>query len=134
MLDALLHRLDLVFRGDAPLGELDRLLVAEAGPLAEQIADRHARTLVCETLRAQLVERPIGLVEAGQAHAVEDTRGLRELDVAVVDDLPVVPEGVEEVVVPQHPGPGGARALERLIAPVDDEADVPGLVRRLSAS
>jgi len=35
LLDALLDRFDLVRRRDAFLGELDGLLVAEPGPLAE---------------------------------------------------------------------------------------------------
>ena len=53
---------------------------------------------VREALRAQLLDRSRRLPEPGEPHPLEDPRRLRELDVAVVDDLPVVAPRVEEVV------------------------------------
>src|SRR5262249_47566363 len=52
--------------------------------------------------REQAGDGGLGLLEAPEAHALEDALGLRELDVAVVDDLPVVAPRVEEVVGADH--------------------------------
>src|SRR4029077_20760055 len=97
----------------------------------EGAARRSGRVLVGEPLRAELVEGPLRLLEAGEPHPVEDPRRLGELDVAIVDDLPVVAPRVEEVVVREHLRARGPRTLERLLAAVDDEADVAGAVRGL---
>ena len=63
--------------------------------------------LAAEPLLAQLGERALGLLDL-DPHPREHARRLRELDLAVVDDLDVVAPGVEEV----EPAPGkdlGAR-------------------------
>jgi hypothetical protein len=52
-----------------------------------------AAALVREALVAQLSERAVRLRETRELHAFEHTVGLRELDVAVVDHLPVVAPG-----------------------------------------
>ena len=64
-------------------------------------------------------------------HPLEDARRLRELDVAVVDHLPVVAPRVEEVVPTDHLRAGLARPLHCCLLVVDHEADVASTVRRL---
>src|SRR5207248_11782450 len=49
-----------------------------------------------------LFRSPLALFEPLDAHPGEDPVGLRELDVAVVDDLEMVPPRVEEVVVAEQ--------------------------------
>src|SRR4029453_4197787 len=51
---------------------------------------------LCQTLTAQLGDGRVGLVESREAHPREDGRGLRELDLAVVDDLEEVSPRVGE--------------------------------------
>jgi uracil-DNA glycosylase len=87
--------------------------------------------LVRQALGAELAESPPALRQPGQTHAGQDAIGLRELDLAIVDDLPVVSPRVAEVVATQELGTRGSCRLERRLAIVHDHADVPGLVRRL---
>src|SRR5262245_49377414 len=86
---------------------------------------------VCEALVAKLGKGAFRLLQPGKAHAFEDARRLRELDVAVVDHLPVVSPRIDEVVVAEHRGACLACPVEGLLAVVDDEADVAISVRRL---
>ena len=57
---------------------------------------RGVRGLAAEALLAQLGEGALGLLDL-DAHPGEHGRGLRELDVAVVDDLEAVAPGIAEV-------------------------------------
>src|SRR5437763_7286491 len=50
-----------------------------------------------QALFAQLALRPVGLGETLEAHAAQNLRRFRELDIAVVDDLDMVSPGVDEV-------------------------------------
>ena len=52
---------------------------------------------LADTLRAKLCERRLRLLEAVQPHRGEDLRRLRELDLAIVDDLEQVAPGVVDV-------------------------------------
>ena len=81
-------------------------------------------TSVGQALVAQLAKRLAGLLEVCELHAFEDARRLRELDIPVVHDLPVVAPRVEEVVTPDHPSSRLARAADDLRLVVDDEAVV----------
>jgi len=89
---------------------------------------------VRETLRAELVERPLGLLEPVEPHPLEDPRRLRELDVAVVHDLKVIPPRVAEVVVADHLRAGLSRGGECRLTLVHHEPDVAVLVGRLRAA
>ena len=73
----------------------------------------------------RLAERALRLPEPREPHPLEDPWRLRELDVPVVDDLPAVAGGVEEVVPADHPRSRCPRALERRGRVVHDEAEVP---------
>src|SRR6185437_11573133 len=102
--------------------------VARGSPARRALAGCVAQALV-----AELFKRLIGLAQVGQAHTAKDLGRLRELDVAVVDDLNVVAPGVAEV----EPAAGlqfdagvNQRLAGRLLV-VDDEAEVAGPVRRL---
>ena len=90
-----------------------------------------------EALVAQLAQRRLGLLEL-EAHAAEDLRRLRELDLAVRDDLHLVAPRVEERVAAEDVDPGLPRRREHGVAVVDDEAEVarsrPGPCVRPSAS
>src|SRR5439155_13288958 len=90
--------------------------------------------LAGEPLRVQLFARRVSLLEPADAHPAQDLRRLRELDVAVADDLDLVAPRVVEVEPP--PGPHcdaglGQRRADGLLV-VDDEAEVPRRVRRLA--
>src|SRR3546814_2084917 len=54
-------------------------------------------------------------------HPLEDAGGLRELHLAVVDELPAVPPGVAEVVRAEDLDPALAEATHGLGEVVDDE-------------
>src|SRR6185369_7345322 len=82
----------------------------------------------------QLGERPLALLEPAEAHPREDRVGLRELDVAIVDDLDVVAPGVEEVVVSEHLSARLTCGGEGGFAVVYDETDVARPVGRLGAT
>ncbi len=60
-----------------------------------------------------------------EPHSAEDAVRLRELDVAVVDDLPVVPPRVEEVVRADHAHACLARPADDFRLVVHDEPVVP---------
>src|SRR5829696_5669392 len=82
---------------------------------------------------AQLLARLLGLAEPVEAHALEDLRRLRELDVLVGDDLDVVAPGVANPI-PADVGsrfPGGP---ERPVPFVDDQPEVAMVVGRLLAT
>jgi RNA polymerase sigma factor (sigma-70 family) len=88
------------------------------------IQRRGRLVLVGETFGAQLVERALPFRQPAQPHPRQDPVGLRELDVAVVDDLEVVAPGIEEVVVAEQLRAGVAGRGQRRLAVVDDEPDV----------
>jgi len=96
-------------------------------------ADAFRLGLVGEVLGAQLGQRSGRLLEV-QPHAVEDPLGLRELDVTVVDHLPVVAPRVAKVVVADHLRAGRSCRGQCGLPVVHDEADVAGAVGRLRAT
>src|SRR5579872_1399091 len=89
-----------------------------------------------ETFLAQLAERLLRLLERVETHAPQHLAGLRELDVAVVDDLDVIAPWVVEAQVrrarDRDVGLGERRAHAFLV--VDDETEVTRAVLRLRAS
>src|SRR5205814_6656377 len=60
-------------------------------------AAKRRRRLAEQPFLAELRERLLRLRQAVEAHAAKNLWRLRELDVAIVDDLDVVPSGVEEI-------------------------------------
>src|SRR6266540_261556 len=86
-----------------------------------------------EALSTQLFDGALRLLEAVEAHAAQDLLRLRELDVAVVDDLDLISPRVEEI----EPAPGRdrdtelAQTLAHGLLVVDDEAEVTLAVKRL---
>jgi catechol 2,3-dioxygenase-like lactoylglutathione lyase family enzyme len=89
-----------------------------------------------QPLLAELRERPLRFGEAVETHTAQDLGRLRELDVAVVDDLDVVAPGVEEVEAASRLDLG-TRLFEGVAGRffvVDDEAEVPLPVRRLRSA
>src|SRR5262249_6333866 len=86
-----------------------------------------------QTFLAELCEGLLGLRELREAHPAQDLGRLRELDVAVVNDLDEVAPRVEEVeAAPRLDLDAGLleRAAGRLLV-VDDEAEMPMSVGRL---
>src|SRR2546430_126121 len=95
---------------------------AAAAPGASSTARTSRTSLVRKALGAQLGERALALLQPADAHPLEDPAGLRELDVAVVDDLEVVAPRVAEVVVAEHFRARLPCRRERRLAIVDDQA------------
>ena len=89
--------------------------------------------LASETLLAKLAQSRFLLLEPVEAHAVQDRRRLRELDVSVLDDLDAVAPRVSEVEPPPRQDLGAGllqRSAHRLLR-VDDQPEVAVGVRRL---
>src|SRR5262245_10751594 len=89
---------------------------------------RPYETSIREILRPQLLERVLGLLDAPQAHALEDPVGLRELHLAVIDELPAVAPRVAEVVRADDLDAARAQAAHGLLDVVDDKPDVAPVV------
>ena len=87
---------------------------------------REPGALVSEARGAQLLERALGLLEAREPHPLEDPRRLRELDVAVVDDLPRFPHGSRKSWLPTISAPASRARPTVSVVVVDDEPDVAG--------
>jgi hypothetical protein len=87
--------------------------------------------LVGEALRAQLVQGPLRLLHPVDPHPGENPVRLRELDVAVVDNLEMITPGIAKIVVADHLGTGLPCGRERSRSVVDDEPDVALGVGRL---
>ena len=85
-----------------------------------------------QAFRAQLLARPFRLLQAGESHSFEDLRRLRELNLRVLDHLDEVAPWVEEVV-PADLDARRAHGRKRGFFVLDDEADVPVAVGRLSS-
>ena len=85
-----------------------------------------ARTSVGQPLLLQLGPCSLRLREAAEPHALENALRLRELDVAVVDDLPLIPPRIEKVVAAEHPRARLPGTTHDLVLVVDDEAVVAG--------
>ena len=88
---------------------------------------------VREVLRSELVERLLRLSEIGEAHALEDPRLLRELDLRVLNDFDDVAPWIPEVEAPtgEHLHAGLRESLSRGLFRVDHEPEVPVLIRVL---
>jgi hypothetical protein len=89
-----------------------------------------------KALLAQLCERGRTLVEVLEPHAPQHRRGLRELDLAVLDDLKAVPPRVAKVEEAARENLR-TRLLESSsngLLVVDDETEVTGLVGRLRSA
>src|SRR5262245_23887231 len=89
---------------------------------------RPYETSIREVLGAQLLERVLGFLEPVEPHALEDARSLRELDLAVVDELPAVAPRIAEVVRADDLDTARTQAAHGLLEVVDDEPDVPAVV------
>src|ERR1700720_988162 len=70
-----------------------------------------------------------GVLVELEAHAAHDVRGLRELDIVVLDDLDAVAPRVEKIEewALDHLGAGRLGAFLDARAVVDDKADMPPL-------
>ena len=87
--------------------------------------NRASHVLVGEPFRSQLGDRLVGLLELLETHPLEHTRALRELNRPIVDDLPVIPPWIEEVVIADHPRACVTGTTYDLGLVVDDEPVVP---------
>ena len=89
-----------------------------------------------EALAAQLFERLRSLVEAGEIHAAEYRRRLRELHVAIVDDLDVVAPRVAEAQAAAGLATSApaATAAAQASSIVDDEPEVALFVDAAAAA
>src|SRR4029450_8227398 len=100
----------------------------QSGIVASASSTSHGRILgSAKALGAQLLAGLLGLAEPVEAHALEDLRRLRELDVLVGDDLEVVAPRVANPV-PADLGsrvPGG---LESAVPVIDDQPEVSVVV------
>jgi hypothetical protein len=74
-------------------GDLQALVSCSASQSASELLGR-------ESFGAQLLERALAFLERAKTHAAENVFRLRELDVAVVDDLDVVAPRVAEIEKP----------------------------------
>src|SRR5262249_53054577 len=96
---------------------------------------RHGEALR-ESLFAQLLERALGLLRE-QSHTSRDFGRLRELHLAVVDDLDDVAPRIADPKLPTGRSRGKA-CLAPTVADgffvVDDETEVPAVVRPLPAA
>src|SRR4029079_994855 len=85
-----------------------------------------------EAFVAQLAQRRLVLLEL-EAHAAQDLRRLRELDLGVGDELDVVAPRVEERIAAEDLHSRLAGRGEHRVAVVDDEPEVPRRVLALRA-
>ena len=113
---------------------VDNLIAGLAGERLPRCVNPEVYARLAEALLAQLGERLVGLGDL-DAHPGEHGGGLRELDLTVVDHLDPVAPGVGEVesAAGQDPGARSLQRHPRRLLVVDDEAEVPGIVRRLRA-
>ena len=80
-----------------------------------------------KALGAQFLAGLLGLAERLEAHALEDLRRLRELDVLVGDDLEVVAPWVANPV-PADVGSRFSGGLESAVSVIDDQPEVTVVV------
>ena len=89
-----------------------------------------------QSFLAELCDRLLRLGQVIKVHAAQNLRRLRELDVAVVDDLDVVAPGVDEIETASRLDlrAGIGERLARRLLVVDDQTEVTAAVRRLSSA